>query len=105
MVALAPRRTWAQTAEALPKTRAVLRGGMERGLHIGAQIFVSRDGRTVADFGLGEARSGVPMTALHLYGKAEARPGRKMGHLTSLADTPGEALERVLRARELLSAG
>lgn len=63
MVALAPRRTWAQTAEALPKTRAVLRGGMERGLHIGAQIFVSRDGRTVADFGLGEARSGVPMTA------------------------------------------
>ncbi|HEU4557322.1 MAG TPA: 5-(carboxyamino)imidazole ribonucleotide synthase [Longimicrobium sp.] len=48
---------------------------------------------------------GVPLTALHLYGKAEARPGRKMGHLTSLADTPEEALERVLRAREQLSAG
>jgi len=47
----------------------------------------------------------VPTTALHLYGKAEARPGRKMGHLTSLGDTPEEALERVTRARDLLSAG
>jgi len=47
---------------------------------------------------------GVPATALHLYGKAEARPGRKMGHLTSLGDTPEQALERVLRARDLLSA-
>jgi 5-(carboxyamino)imidazole ribonucleotide synthase len=24
-------------------------------------------------------------TALHLYGKAEARPGRKMGHITRLS--------------------
>ena len=63
MVALAPRRTWAQTVEALPRTRAVLRSGMERGLHIGAQIHVARDGRTVADFGVGEAKAGVPMTA------------------------------------------
>jgi 5-(carboxyamino)imidazole ribonucleotide synthase len=47
---------------------------------------------------------GVPMTALHLYGKAQARPGRKMGHLTSLADTPEEALRRVLHARDLLCA-
>ncbi len=36
---------------------------------------------------------------LHLYGKREARPGRKMGHLTSLGNTPTEALERVQRAR------
>lgn len=48
---------------------------------------------------------GVPMTALHLYGKAAARPGRKMGHLTSLGDTPEQAMERVLRARGLLCAG
>ena len=26
-----------------------------------------------------------PGTAVHLYGKAEARPGRKMGHVTRLA--------------------
>ena len=37
---------------------------------------------------------------LHLYGKHEARPGRKMGHLTALADTPTLAAERVLKARD-----
>jgi 5-(carboxyamino)imidazole ribonucleotide synthase len=39
---------------------------------------------------------------LHLYGKREARPGRKMGHLTALADTAAEARERVLAARAAL---
>ncbi|HTN73954.1 MAG TPA: 5-(carboxyamino)imidazole ribonucleotide synthase [Pirellulaceae bacterium] len=39
---------------------------------------------------------------LHLYGKAEARPGRKMGHLTALAATGEQAAARVIRARELL---
>ena len=34
---------------------------------------------------------------LHRYGKATARPGRKMGHLTAVADTPAEA-ERLVRA-------
>ncbi len=43
-----------------------------------------------------------PETKLHLYGKAKARPGRKMGHLTSLADTTNEAIARALRARSLL---
>ena len=36
---------------------------------------------------------------LHLYGKREARVGRKMGHLTVLADSPAEAAERALKAR------
>lgn len=39
---------------------------------------------------------------LHLYGKSEARPGRKMGHLTALGATPEEAQARVLAAREAL---
>jgi 5-(carboxyamino)imidazole ribonucleotide synthase len=39
---------------------------------------------------------------LHLYGKAEARPGRKMGHLTALGVTPDEAVARVLAARAAL---
>jgi 5-(carboxyamino)imidazole ribonucleotide synthase len=43
-----------------------------------------------------------PEVKLHLYGKAEARPGRKMGHLTALGATPAEARERVLRARAAL---
>jgi len=33
--------------------------------------------------GVAEALA-VEATALHLYGKAEARPGRKMGHVTRL---------------------
>ncbi len=39
---------------------------------------------------------------LHLYGKAEPRPGRKMGHLTALADTPHDAAERIIIARTAL---
>jgi 5-(carboxyamino)imidazole ribonucleotide synthase len=46
----------------------------------------------------------VPGVSLHLYGKREARPGRKMGHLTCLAETPGLALERVTAARSALTA-
>jgi len=45
----------------------------------------------------------LPEVKLHLYGKREARPGRKMGHLTALADTPQEAAEAALKARELLT--
>ena len=40
----------------------------------------------------------------HLYGKAEARPGRKMGHLTALDASAEEARSRVLAARSALSA-
>jgi 5-(carboxyamino)imidazole ribonucleotide synthase len=40
---------------------------------------------------------------LHLYGKADARPGRKMGHLNALAGSAAAAAERVVLARRLLS--
>lgn len=43
-----------------------------------------------------------PNVKLHLYGKLEARPGRKMGHLTCLAATPSEARDTVLAARAAL---
>jgi len=45
----------------------------------------------------------LPDVSLHLYGKAEARPGRKMGHLTALAETPEAAAELVRAARAALS--
>ena len=46
-----------------------------------------------------------PRVKLHLYGKAEPKPGRKMGHITATADTPKEAAEAVRSARQrLLSA-
>ena len=44
----------------------------------------------------------MPDVKLHLYGKAEARPGRKMGHLTATGRTPEEALERVQESRSKL---
>lgn len=45
----------------------------------------------------------LPDVKLHLYGKAAARPGRKMGHLTALANTLSEAEELVLTAKERLT--
>jgi 5-(carboxyamino)imidazole ribonucleotide synthase len=45
-----------------------------------------------------------PGIRLHLYGKAEPRPGRKMGHLNCLADDPDRALALALEARDALVA-
>ena len=47
----------------------------------------------------------LPMVSLHLYGKAEGRPGRKMGHLTALADDTDSAMESVVEARRRLASG
>lgn len=49
-----------------------------------------------------QAALALPDVHLHLYGKAEAKPGRKMGHLTALAQSPEEAQARVLEARTRL---
>lgn len=43
-----------------------------------------------------------PRLKLHLYGKASARPGRKMGHITATADTPEAAIQAVRDARSSL---
>ena len=45
-----------------------------------------------------------PGVKLHLYGKRDARPGRKMGHLTVLADDVEKALHRAKAARAALSS-
>ena len=45
-----------------------------------------------------------PGVHLHLYGKRQAETGRKMGHLTVLADSPQQAVEQVRSARESLGA-
>ncbi len=45
-----------------------------------------------------------PGVRLHLYGKSEPRPGRKMGHLNCLADDPDQALALALEARDALVA-
>lgn len=46
----------------------------------------------------------MPGVRLHLYGKREARKGRKMGHLSAVGSTPEEALSRIQAARRALEA-
>ncbi|MFP4368342.1 MAG: 5-(carboxyamino)imidazole ribonucleotide synthase [Candidatus Kapaibacterium sp.] len=60
---------------------------------------------------LGERHgSGVPSdvskmlesrASLHLYNKKESRPGRKMGHITALGDSPEEAFNTAREAADL----
>ncbi len=45
------------------------------------------------------AACALPDVKLHLYGKREPRPGRKMGHLTALGATVEDAQQKVLTAR------
>lgn len=44
----------------------------------------------------------IPDVKLHLYGKAEARRGRKMGHMVAFGNSREDARERALTARGLL---
>jgi 5-(carboxyamino)imidazole ribonucleotide synthase len=44
----------------------------------------------------------LPGVHLHLYGKAEARRGRKMGHLTVTAEDPAQARQVAQQAAQLL---
>jgi 5-(carboxyamino)imidazole ribonucleotide synthase len=45
-----------------------------------------------------------PRAKLHLYGKSEARPGRKMGHYTVLGGSVDGALARAEEIKALLVA-
>ena len=45
----------------------------------------------------------TPNVKLHLYGKLEARAGRKMGHLTAMADSAESAVNQVKKARKNLT--
>jgi CubicO group peptidase (beta-lactamase class C family) len=50
----------------LPRARAAIEAGIQEGLHLGAQLYVSRDGEPIADAALGENRPGAPLTPHHL---------------------------------------
>lgn len=55
-----------------------------------------RDGRA-PDF---TAALSAPLVRLHLYGKRDARPGRKMGHLSAIAEPGGSAFDALTAATE-----
>jgi 5-(carboxyamino)imidazole ribonucleotide synthase len=54
------------------------------------------------DWAAGLAKPGI---SLHLYGKRAPRSGRKMGHLTALAETTAAAIANVAAARQAASRG
>jgi len=45
----------------------------------------------------------IPGAELHLYGKRTVRPGRKMGHVTFLAEPAGEATDRASQFMKVLA--
>lgn len=50
------------------------------------------------------AALGEPAVKLHLYGKSEALPGRKMGHLAALSNAAEESRRLVITARQKLAS-
>ena len=44
----------------------------------------------------------LPKTYVHLYGKTETKPGRKMGHINVLADSRTELLEKLIQIKSLV---
>ena len=52
-----------------------------------------------------DAALAVPGAFIHVYGKSQSAPGRKMGHLTTVGQTMEEALERARRAAALIRFG
>ena len=74
----------------LPRTLALLEAGIDSGLHLGAQLYVSLAGETVADLAVGEARPGRPLRSddLALW-------------LSSTKPTAAVALARLWEAGEL----
>jgi 5-(carboxyamino)imidazole ribonucleotide synthase len=45
----------------------------------------------------------IPGVKVHIYGKLETKPERKMGHITALAETVNEALEKAKLARSYIT--
>jgi 5-(carboxyamino)imidazole ribonucleotide synthase len=54
--------------------------------------------------GMKEALS-LPGVNIHLYGKKEVRPYRKMGHVTVLGEDTGQAMDTVYKLKKILYMG
>lgn len=63
-------------------------------------ILGHRSGRPTTE-GLADALS-IPGVAVHLYGKHEVKPKRKMGHITALGTDPAETRHRAEQAAALI---
>ena len=56
----------AASLERLPHTREAILAGVRSGLHLGAQLYVSRRGEVIADGAAGDSRPGQPLRRDHL---------------------------------------
>ena len=45
----------------------------------------------------------IPAVTVHIYGKETVKPGRKMGHVTAVAASTKEAIEKATQARGLIT--
>ena len=79
----------------LADTDAIIYSGMLN--LIGAEEF---SGKVVYE-GLEEVLR-LPETYIHLYGKTETKPGRKMGHINVLADSREELMEKLIRVKSMI---
>jgi 5-(carboxyamino)imidazole ribonucleotide synthase len=46
----------------------------------------------------------IPHASLHWYGKTQARPGRKLGHLTIVSDQPSNSLDLAILNQQVETA-
>lgn len=44
----------------------------------------------------------LPQTYVHLYGKTETKPGRKMGHINVLADSREELMDKLIKVKAMV---
>ena len=44
----------------------------------------------------------LPKTYVHLYGKTETKPGRKMGHINVVADSRAELMEKLISIKKMV---
>ena len=44
----------------------------------------------------------LPNAYVHLYGKTETKPGRKMGHINVLADSRQELLQQLIDVKSMV---
>jgi 5-(carboxyamino)imidazole ribonucleotide synthase len=65
---------------------------------LGAEIQTATTGRGYRRL------TAIPGAVLHVYGKRQVRPGRKMGHVTFLAERSEEAVERAQWLMRVLSS-
>ncbi len=84
----------------LPATASAIQDGIDRRLHTGLQIYVSLDGSTVVDAGIGEAAPGCVMSASTLMPWRSA--GKPLTALLVMQQTEARRLELSTRLAELL---